>query len=314
MSYLEFEWNNTKLKIDKMLAETLATLVYNVQEDWDFVIVITGDRTTRTGKSVLAMTCCAFMAYMLKKQNLNENAFSEKNIFFEGAKMMEKAQELPKYSIIQMDEARESLAASKSMQQVQQNILDFFAECAQLRDIFVIVLPDFFELKEIMSIARSELLINVYRETSVVHKDFMGDGIKRPIAMFKRGQFRLYNRQAKSVMYDIFRTSRRKDYNCVRPSFPTGSFENQYPINEKQYRDMKSEALARFKERHEKKENKKLLVAKQQLGITISLLKESGMKQKDIADRLNLDRHTVSKIEKDLLGVLNKKQPINYSI
>jgi len=291
MSYLNFEWNNIPLKIDKMLAEVLASLAYNVEQDWDFVIVITGDRTVRTGKSVLAMTVCAFIAYMLKKLGLNENAFNENNIFFDGSAMMSKVQEFKPYSVVQMDEARESLASSKTMQQTQQNILDFFAECGQLKNIFVLVLPDYFELKEIISVARSEILINVSRETAIVHKDFMGDGIKRPIVMFKRGTFKLYNRESKSMMYDLFRTSRQKNYNCVRPSFPPGSFENQYPIDEKKYREMKAAALARFKERHNK-ENQKDSKLKEQLIRAYQVIEKTNpnMQKKEIASLLGVTK------------------------
>ena len=48
MTLVEFplELNGeTKLwKIDKMLAEMLASFCYNIEEDWDFVIIITGNR------------------------------------------------------------------------------------------------------------------------------------------------------------------------------------------------------------------------------------------------------------------------------
>jgi len=207
-----------------------------------------------------------------------------------------------------MDEARESLAASKSAQQVQQNMLDFYAECGQLRNISVLVLPDFFELKEIMSVARSEILLNVSRETSVVHKDFMGDGVKRPIVMFKRGTFRLYNREAKSMMYDIFRTSRQKNYNCVRPTFPAGSFENQYPLDENKYRKMKEEALARFKERHSKaKENKKDLAKDKLIYEQSKIIEEADiLKKKDIAERLGMSSQAYS--------MMNKKNKLKFDV
>jgi len=312
MTYLTYEWNGQQLKIDKMLAEVLASLVYNVEQDWDFVVVITGDRTVRTGKSVLAMTVCAFMAYLLKKLNLNENAFNENNIFFDGANMMSKVQDFKKYSVIQMDEARESLAASKSMQQIQQNMLDFYAECGQLRNISVLVLPDFFELKEIMSVARSEILLNVSRETSIVHKDFMGDGVKRPIVMFKRGTFRLYNREAKSLMYDLFRTTRNKNYNSVRPTFPAGSFENQYPIDEKKYREMKADALARFKERHTKEDKKdtRVIELERRLADVTNMAIEAGISQNAIANKLNITRQTVAKMK---LPKFDTKADTDYS-
>ena len=47
---------------------------------------------------------------------------------------------------------------------MQQDLLDFFAECGQLNQVFVIVAPDFFKLSEEIAVARSEYLINVYRK------------------------------------------------------------------------------------------------------------------------------------------------------
>jgi len=312
MSYLEFEWNGQKLKIDKMLAETLASLVYNVQEDYDFCIVITGDRMVRTGKSVLGLTCGAFLAYLLKKQGLNENAFNEKNVFFDSKLMLDQTQKLAKYSVIQLDEARESLAASKSAMNLQQSVLDFFAECGQLNHIFILVMPDYFEMKEIMAVARSELLINVYRDSTVVHKDFMGDGVKRPITMFKRGFFKLYNRDSKAAMYDFFRTTRYKNYNSVKPTFPPGGFENQYPIDEKKYRQLKEEALSRFKNKHNQpKEDKIANKFKAELLQTYKLIKELGGNNKTIADATGKSQQAVSQFLKNN-DVFDKKKPTGY--
>jgi len=53
---MKFPYNGKEWYIDGFLASSLDSLAYNVQKDWDFVIMITGDRTVRVGKSVLAMT------------------------------------------------------------------------------------------------------------------------------------------------------------------------------------------------------------------------------------------------------------------
>jgi len=313
MSYLEFEWKGQLYKIDKLLAETLASLVYNVQDDWDFCVVITGNRLVRTGKSVLCMTCCAFCAYLLKKLGLNDNAYDEDHIFFDSKQMLDKVQEFPKNSIVHLDEARESLAASKTAMQTQTDVLDFFAECGALNHLFFLVMPDYFEMKENMSVSRSEILLNVFRESSIVHKDFMGDGIKRPIVMFKRGYFRLYNREAKALMYDLFRTTRAKNYNSVKPTFPTGMFINQYcGIDEKKYRQMKADALARFKEKHNpaNKKSKREIELDRREGLLLNLLKERGIPQKDIAERLDISRISVGKLQKK--GLFDQKSDTGY--
>ena len=317
MTYIEFTFNDKVLQIDSKLAEALASCAYNIEADWDMVILVTGNRTVRTGKSVMAMTIAAFVAYMLKKLKINDDAFKIENIFFDGKRMLDAAQKL-KYSVIVMDEARESLAASKSTMQLQQSILDFFTECGQLRNIFIVVLPDYFDLKEMIAVPRSEMLINVYREDSVVHKDFMGDGIKRPITMFHRGFFKFYNRDAKQLMYDIFRTTRRKEYWSVKPTFPAGRFCEQYPLDEQKYREMKKEALARFKEKHEEKETKMEVKFKAELVQTYKMLRDAGLSNVKIGEALGKTPQAISKfisqnsISENSNSIFDKKKDTGY--
>lgn len=249
MTYLNFIFKEKEYRIENWLASWLNSLVFNIEKDWDFVVIITGDRQVRTGKSVLGMCICAYLAYLLKLKKLNEDAYDEDDIYFDNKVMMTDAQKKPKYSINHYDEGREGLAASKSMQEVQRDLLDFFAECGQMNHIFVIVCPDFFELKEEIAVARSEYLFNVYRREEQLMTDFMGNGEKMPITSFIRGNFEAFSRDKKAALYDIAKTTRRKKYNHVKCNF-VGHFTNQYTIDEEVYRKKKAEALSRFKERH----------------------------------------------------------------
>jgi len=234
--------NGKEIYLDGFLVNALDTLIYNAKNDWDFVIVITGDRMVRTGKSVLGMSICAYLAKRLN------TPYTIGNVFFDSQDMINSAQEMPKHSIIHYDEGREGLAASKSSQQLQKDLLDYFAECGQLNHIFVIVLPDFFELKEQMAVARSECLINVYRKTRHLEKDIYNDGIKRPVIQFDRGYFEFFNRGKKQLLYDKAKSTRRKNYGLVKANF-LGRFTNNYPIDEEAYRKKKSESLARFEDK-----------------------------------------------------------------
>ena len=132
--------NGHEIYLDGLLVPVLDTLVYNLPHDWDFVILVTGDRMVRTGKSVMAMNVCAYLADKLGTK------FDNDNIFFDSQTMMDAAQQLPKYSVLQYDEAREGLAAIKTMKTVQQDLIDFFNECGQRNHIFVLVMPDFFTM------------------------------------------------------------------------------------------------------------------------------------------------------------------------
>lgn len=248
---MKFDFNGKEYYIDGYLASQLNSFAYNINQDWDFIILITGDRMVRVGKSVLAMTIGAYLGAALKNIKLNENAYTINQIYFDSKIMVDEALEKSKYYVNHYDEARESLASSKTLQKTQQDLLDFFAECGQLNHIFIIVLPDFFTLKEDIAIARSECLINVYRTETKLMKDLYKTGEKTPLVRFNRGQFQFFNRRKKEIIYDKAKTTKRKSYYAVKADF-IGRFTDQWPIDRKKYEGLKRESLKRFKERHEK--------------------------------------------------------------
>ena len=251
MPYIKFEYNGIEYSIDEQLAIQLDTLLYNLHKDWDFVIIVSGNRMVRVGKSVLAMTICAYLAWALKKLKLNDNAYGINNIFFDNVVMIGAARRAPKYSVIHYDEGREGLAAIKAMTGMQQDLIDFFSECGQLNHIFVIVAPDFFDLKEDIAVGRSELLINVYRHIAEGDRDMYGEDKKRHVFIYQRGFFQFFNRPRKALLYDIFRTTRRKNYRQSKPNF-IGRFNHAYPVDEEAYKKLKADSLMRLDKAKEK--------------------------------------------------------------
>lgn len=242
---MKFEWQGKSWYIDGYLATQLDSLIYNLKDDWDFVILVSGDRTVRVGKSVLAMTVCAYISKGLEQLKLLIKPFCLDDVYFNNQDMMTAAYDKPKYSVNMYDEGREGLAASKAMKAFQHDLLDFFAECGQLNQIFVIVLPDFFEMKEDMAVARSEFLINVFRKEQSVMRDMYKTGTKIPIVKLSRGFFEFFSRTKKKNLYDKSRSTRRKSYFLVKRDF-MGRFTNQYVFGEEDYRQKKKDSLKRF--------------------------------------------------------------------
>ena len=253
---MKFPFNNKEIYIDGLLAQQLDTILYNLKKDYDFVIIITGDRAVRVGKSVLGMVVCAYFSYRMKQMGLNDNAYTLDDIYFDNKEMMDAAFKKPQYSINHYDEGREGLAANKSMKSMQQDLLDFFAECGQLNHIFVIVAPDFFKLNEEIAVARSEYLINVYRKEEHRDVDLYKTGEKLPVIALKRGQFEFFDRKKKQNLYDKSQSTRRKNYGLIKAGF-VGSFCNDYPLGEEEYRKKKMEALSRFTEKKQKEKEQK---------------------------------------------------------
>jgi len=261
---MKFTWRGQELYIDKWLAIQLDSLIYNVKKDWDFVGILSGNRMVRIGKSVLAQTICAYLAYGLEKRGLNPDSYDLNNIYFDNKVLVTDALKKSPYNVIHYDEGREGLAASKTMKQFQQDLLDFFTECGQLNHIFIIVAPDFFELKEEIAVGRSEFLINVYRASEKKMIDLYKDGEKRPVTKFTRGFFQFFSRDKKAWLYDKFRTTRKKNYKMVIPDF-IGRFTDQYPLGEEPYKEKKRVSLTRFEEKHKKEKELKLSPKHKQL-------------------------------------------------
>lgn len=244
---MKFDFEGREYYIDGFLAPQLDSIVYNLKKDWDFIILITGDRTVRVGKSVLGMTVCAYLKSALNKFGINTN-YTLNDIYFDNKKMIDEVQKKPKYAINHYDEGREGLATSKTYQQFQQNLMDFYAECGQLNHIWVIVMPDFFEMKEDIAVGRSEFLINVYRKEEKRIVDLYKEGKPRPVVKLMRGYFEFFNRKQKSLLWDIAKAKRQKRYNLIKPAF-IGRFTEQYPLDEASYKQLKKDSLSRFQKR-----------------------------------------------------------------
>ena len=50
MSYEHFQFNGQDFVIDRYLANACASFVYNIDKDWDTMILISGNRMVRSGK------------------------------------------------------------------------------------------------------------------------------------------------------------------------------------------------------------------------------------------------------------------------
>ena len=299
-----FDWKGESYNIDHDLAIQLDTIVYNIKKDWDFVIMVSGNRMVRVGKSVLAQKVCAYIAWGLAKTKLNPTAFNEKHIFFESNGMIDFAREAPKHSVVCYDEGREGLAAIKAMSGAQQDLIDFFTECGQLNHVFVIVAPDYFDLKEDIAVGRSEILLNVYRQSLATEVDMYKDGKPRQVFKYRRGYFTFFNRKRKAVLYDVFRTTRRKSYSSIRANF-TGTFNNDYMVDEATYKKMKSEALMRFNKKEDETDGKS---TKMKPDIFIGMYEYLNTDQKkEIARNLGHDPVVFAKYISGVAGMAKKK-------
>jgi len=228
---------------DRLLAQ-LEILLKNIDKDWDFTILITGQGEVRVGKSLLALQICVYWAYEIQKRYKVNTPFNLKeNVVYEGKDLIKQGNIIGtkyKFPALLFDEAGADLEGKKIMSGATKDVLDFFRECGQYNMLNVLVLPEFFDLPKGIALSRSVCLIDVFYKA-----DERG--------YFKRGFYNFYSRRSKKWLY--LKGKKNLDYHCVKSDFGKrpGQFYNTYPVDEKEYRALKQEAL---KHRESKRRNK----------------------------------------------------------
>lgn len=227
--------------MDDLLKYQLDILLKNIKNDWDFTILITGGGEVRIGKSVLAMQIGAYWAYMVKEIYGKKVPWSVKeNFVLDGNKLIEIGNKLGQnfsYPPLIFDEAGADLEGRKIMTAMTQKVLDYYRECGQYNILNLLVLPEFFDLPKGIAMSRSICLIDVYCLTDQ-------EGI------FKRGYFNFFSRRNKKQLW--IKGKKELNYKAYKYNFH-GRFYNMYPVDEKEYRSMKQEALTK---RESKRRNK----------------------------------------------------------
>lgn len=225
--------------MDGGLNKILTTIAYNVPNDWDSLILISGDGMVRVGKSVLAQQVGKALSRRLKTK------WGLDNIVFSGRELIEKSKTFPKHSVFVYDEARGELDTKKVMEDITKTLMDFFAECGMYNHVIIIVLPDFFDLPKGIAISRSELLLNVYRDRSIKKNEYGEEVVK-----FERGFFDGYHRASKKKLYIIGKKN-FNDYGSVKREF-VGHFPNVFTVDKKQYEAKKLQYLSRDRTKDDK--------------------------------------------------------------
>jgi len=254
--------------MDKILKAQLDILLKNITNDWDFTIIITGGGEVRVGKSVLAMQIAAYWSYQMEKLYGKKVIFNlENNFVFDGKKLIEMGNKLGQhhpYSVMIFDEAGADLEGRKIMLSMTQDVLDYYRECGQYNLLNILVLPEYFDLPKGIALSRSIFLIDVYYTPD-------DEGI------FQRGFFNFYSRRNKKYLY--LKGRKELNYKAYQYDFH-GRFHNFYPVDEKEYRKLKQEALSK---RESKRRNKFQI---QRDWCWFLLTKEIGWTQEQLSKRM----------------------------
>lgn len=278
MTWFNFVWQGKQLRINDLLRKAIDTAIYNTKYNpkgkWDIMILVTGDRRVGTGKSTITQLMAAYWSFRTGVP------YTITDVYWDSQDMINKALKKPDYHINHYDEARRGLVTNKRMSKIQEDLLDYYAECRQLHHINFIVLPDFFKLNEEIAVSRSEYLVNVVRERKEIMTDVV-TGTPEPTTEWTRGTFHFWRWESKKILYDIFQNTRKKDYWSFPPDFH-GDFEEHNILDKTLYEDAKRKALMKYQE--DKKKSSKSDKFKVQRNALIKYLKEKKIKSEDIAD------------------------------
>lgn len=266
--------------INPTYKSNLDSLIHNIKNDWETILVFTGDGLLRVGKTMLATQTGYYMAYCLG------TPFTDYNIVFSGKELMERAIKAPKNSVFVYDESLNEMSSKRVMETVSKNLMEFFSECGLYNHVIVLVLPDFFDLNKSIALNRSECLINVVRGKKIVNDN------GSEVVEWERGLFEFYSRNKKKYLYLNGIKTRSYTINGKRCYDFWGNFRNNWVIDKDKYEERKREFIRRDRAKLEKPIPKLLLEKRNRMIVGLS----KNFTQKQIAEMLDMEQARVSQI------------------
>ena len=213
--------------INEYLSQNLDILARRVVDDLHFLGIVSGNDSVGNGKSTMATHIGAYLTWKINKSHKLNLTFTSHNMVFNSEELEERSFELPKYSVIVLDESDD--LKDHWAKDSTKHIRRYFRKCRQLNQILIIITPSFFELPKFYSLQRSHFLVNVK-----FHDDF------------RRGRFDFYGATKKKLLY--LKGKKEWNYSLVKPDF-IGAFSSSYVFfpNVKEeiekYRKMKYEDM-----------------------------------------------------------------------
>jgi len=255
--------------IDGFLDDNTRVLARNIVRDMTFLIFICSSTLeVGTGKSVFAQQIAEAYLESMRQEHKIDNRLSMENIVFRPKDLMTRAFEVPRYSVIILDEWEDAHFWSELGMSLRQ----FFRKCRQLNLLIICIIPNFFQLPINYAISRSVALIDV---------KFSGE--------FQRGYFSFYNFESKKNLYILGKKT--QNYHVVKSNF-TGRFADGYVVNEEEYRRAKYLDMLRAE-----KEEKKPLTEKQMRVLVFKLLTKNltQVSTPELAKAFEIDKSTAYK-------------------
>ena len=192
--------------IDETLSKNLDIYAKKITEDMHFMGIITGSDSVGNGKSTMAQQVGCYLTWKINQMHNTKNTFTHNNVFFNSKNLTEKSPNLPKYSVITLDEGDD--LTTHGMKELAVRLRRYFRKCRQLNQIIILILPSFFELPKFYALSRSHFLINVSFQKE-----------------YERGYFKFYGPKSKKLLY--LKGKKEWNYDAYHSDF-AGRFFSSY--------------------------------------------------------------------------------------
>jgi len=233
----------------------------------DNLILVDGDEGY--GKTNVALGCCYYVAWKLKRP------FGMANVFFDVKKLTEFAKNTTDQVILWDEAALQGLASDWSTRS-QKDLVKLMMVVRKKRHFFIFCIPKFFRLNEYLVLDRSIGLIHVYAR----HEKELG-------------RFVYFNKKAKEKLYHAWRKTRQRNYRRAYTFHGSFVITEGKVIGEDEYDREKDKAISSVGEKDEVLNKTKAKLLKYQYH-TYRFLKENKIAQQKFADYLKISRVAIS--------------------
>ncbi len=171
------ERTDSRFWMDEALRKDLDNIKRIQSKNWDAVIIVTGKE--RSGKSVLGMQ----MGWYLTKGRMGIGNFARG--LDDAADKIANAKD---GDVIVFDEGSTVFSSKDSMTKEGKRLIKILDVVGQKNLIFIICLPNFFDLNKALAVRRSLMLYHVYPDEEYNRGKFIRFGEKKKAKLYREGK------------------------------------------------------------------------------------------------------------------------------
>ena len=257
--------------MDGWLHSALKLYAKKISRDMTFLgIIFSSTLEVGTGKSVMATQIGEAWTEIINDMYGFDYEFKVDNIVWQPKDLIEKSFDVPKYSMILLDEWEDSTYWSELGMSLRQ----FFRKCRQLNLFMIAIIPNWFQLPLSYAVSRSIFAIDVRFNDKL-----------------DRGFFSFYNFPDKRFLYIMGK--RTHNYKCAKPTF-VGRFQDGYGVDEEEYRKKKYDDMLEYDRKNPIKKTKAQILRGRNIEIMKKIIeKNPKISSKELSELLEVSMASI---------------------